>query len=528
MMNLRLLFLLLGSLAPLTGASKDLEQMPESWCITYLSTYLIPISVAPSSPAESRSPDLETSFSLDRSLSQLDPEPTSSTPTFVPSRDETSLLATVDTTSAPPSATTDASTDGELVILRVVTDLLAGGNPIYYNGEGFKVLRAQGRTPSGAITRTFTRDGNKLRFQSSRFPTGEAGFCQTPSDGQVYITFSSEPAGCIPVTILVVSSEQCQDESVVVSTTAASESQQFVSTSFLESVIPTTSSSGQGPPTVSTRPDDVITTRSVIPAPIPSSSFMWSNISSSSQPPPKTQRSSSFIPLKTTEVSTAETTESTTNKSSTQIVELTSTTKDVTTSTFQTTTLANSQTTTESTAGGTLINTTTEGSTTDIPTSTNEESTTDIPTSTNEESTTNVPTTSSEESTTNIQTTSSKESTLEIPITTTLSSALDLTTETTTEAATTTTAEAAPQIVCPSNPQQCFNTMLISCDTVVGGIPLTPGSFSAQECFEKCYLDSACMIWTHSGTQCFLTNNLSDNQGQFGIQGWTSGIKGHC
>lgn len=133
----------------------------------------------------------------------------------------------------------DTSTDGELVILRVVTDvpenerlrrrdiggfigsqsgicdnadiftlldgqLLAGGNPAYYNGEGFKVLRAQGRTPSGAITRTFTRDGNKLRFQSSRFPPGEAGFCQTPSDGQVYITFSSEPAGCIPVTILVV------------------------------------------------------------------------------------------------------------------------------------------------------------------------------------------------------------------------------------------------------------------------------------------------------------------------------------
>ncbi|KAG5659109.1 hypothetical protein KAF25_000311 [Fusarium avenaceum] len=500
MINLRLLFLLLGSLAPLTGASKDLEQMPESWCITYLSTYLIPISVAPSSPGESTLSDLETSvgletsFSLDRSLSQLDPEPTSSTLSFVPSRDETSLLATVDMTSAPPSATTDTSTDGELVILRVVTDvpenerlrrrdiggfigsqsgicdnadiftlldgqLLAGGNPVYYNGEGFKVLRAQGRTPSGAITRTFTRDGNKLRFQSSRFPTGEAGFCQTPSDGQVYITFSSEPAGCIPVTILVVSSEQCQDESGVVSTTAASKSHQFVSTSFLGSVITTTSSSGQGPPTMSTRPDDVITTRSVIPAPIPSSSFMWSNISSSSQSPPKTQRSSSFIPFSTfpsisesstlagvvvttssqveaTEVSTAETAEST-NKSSTQIVELTSITKDITTSTFQTTTLANGQTTTESAEGETIINTTTEGSTTDIPTTTAEESTTKVPT------------------------TSSEESTLEI-LTTTLSSALDLTTETTTAAATTTTAEAAPQI------------------------------------------------------------------GQFGIQGWTSGIKGQC
>lgn len=246
MTNLRLLPFLLGSLALLASANKNLDQFPESWCITYLSTYLIPISVAPSSPEESPLPELdtsvglETSFSLDRSLSQLDPEPTSSTLSFVPSRDETSLLTTVDMTSAPPSATTDASTDGELIILRVVTDvpenerlrrreiggfigsqsgicdnadiftlldgqLLAGGNPVYYNGESFKVLSAQGQPPSGAITRTFKRDGNKLRFQSSRFPAGEAGFCQTPSDGQVYITFSSEPAGCIPVTILVVS-----------------------------------------------------------------------------------------------------------------------------------------------------------------------------------------------------------------------------------------------------------------------------------------------------------------------------------
>ncbi|WZH42209.1 uncharacterized protein QYS62_003199 [Fusarium acuminatum] len=450
MSNLRLLPFLLGSLALLTSANKNLEQIPES-----LVRYRDPET----------SVGLKTSFTLDRSLSQLDPEATSSTLSFIPSRDETFLLPTADTTSAPASATTDASVDEELIVLRIVTDvpenerlrrrdiggfigsqsgicdnadlftlldgqLLVGGNPVYYNGEEFKVLSSPGRTPSGAITRTFTRDGNKLRFQSSRFPTGEAGFCQTPSDGQVYITFSSEPAGCIPVTILVVS---------------------FSTSSSVEA----------------------------------------------------------------TEVSTAESTEST-NKSSTQIDELTSTTKDATTSTFQTTTLANSQTTTESAAGETTVDTTTEGSTTDIPTTTAEESTTDIPTSIDVESTTNIPTTSADESTS------------EIPITTTLSSALDSTTETTTEAATTTTAEAVPQVICPSNPQQCFNTMLIYCETVVGGIPLSPGTFSAQECFEKCYLDAACVIWTHSGTQCFLTNNLSDNQGQFGIQGWTSGIKGQC
>jgi hypothetical protein len=87
--------------------------------------------------------------------------------------------------------------------------LLENNVPIYFNGEGYGVFGGQqGPAPSGAITRTFFRDGDILRFQSSRLiQNGEAGFCQTPPDGVVYITFSSQPAGCIAVQLSAIGGE---------------------------------------------------------------------------------------------------------------------------------------------------------------------------------------------------------------------------------------------------------------------------------------------------------------------------------
>jgi hypothetical protein len=235
MANLGFVSLLLGSLALPAVAFNDLEQMPESWCVTYLSTYLVPISAATSSPAESSLPGIESSANLDISVtlnpsSSLSPEETSFAPGV------TSSVITTEVETALPSSTTDPSTENERLIFRIIPDtpdnnrlrrratggfigspseicdnaavfnlvdgeLLVGIVPIYFNGEDYKVFGAeQGGVPSGAITRTFFRDGDILRFQSSRIiPNGEAGFCQTPSDGQVYITFSSEPAGCVPV-----------------------------------------------------------------------------------------------------------------------------------------------------------------------------------------------------------------------------------------------------------------------------------------------------------------------------------------
>ncbi|RGP69568.1 hypothetical protein FSPOR_4672 [Fusarium sporotrichioides] len=80
--------------------------------------------------------------------------------------------------------------------------LFSGGSPTFYGGEDFKSLGSQddGALPQGAITRTFASSRRRLVFRSPDLPNGEAGFCQDAS-GQTYITFTSSPAGCIPVVL---------------------------------------------------------------------------------------------------------------------------------------------------------------------------------------------------------------------------------------------------------------------------------------------------------------------------------------
>lgn len=81
--------------------------------------------------------------------------------------------------------------------------LLDDGLPIYYNGQAFSPFGAQGQPPDGAVTTTFQNIGGILGFVNASLPNGEAGFCQDPTTGQVYITFSDTPEGCTPVSISV-------------------------------------------------------------------------------------------------------------------------------------------------------------------------------------------------------------------------------------------------------------------------------------------------------------------------------------
>ncbi|KAF5584056.1 uncharacterized protein FSUBG_12927 [Fusarium subglutinans] len=171
MVNSRIISLL-GSLALPVVAFHDLEQMPESWCVTYLSTYLVPISAATNSPAESSFPGSEPSASLDISVT-LNP---SSSLSFAPGA--TSSLVTTEVETAPPSSTTGPSILDEQIVFRVVPDtpdnnrlrkralggfigspseicnnanvfnlvdgqLLEGNVPIYFNGEDYKVFGGQ-------------------------------------------------------------------------------------------------------------------------------------------------------------------------------------------------------------------------------------------------------------------------------------------------------------------------------------------------------------------------------------------------
>ncbi|RKK20266.1 hypothetical protein BFJ65_g6964 [Fusarium oxysporum f. sp. cepae] len=80
--------------------------------------------------------------------------------------------------------------------------LFVNGLPTSYVGEDYKALGVQDEDSfvQGSITKTFGTTGRTLFFKNSGLPNGEAGFCQD-SSGQVYITFSASPPGCVPVTL---------------------------------------------------------------------------------------------------------------------------------------------------------------------------------------------------------------------------------------------------------------------------------------------------------------------------------------
>ncbi|KAJ4248139.1 hypothetical protein NW762_012909 [Fusarium torreyae] len=93
--------------------------------------------------------------------------------------------------------------------------LLDSQDPIYYNGEPYKEFRGQGTPPEDAITRQFSDVAGALVFTSRALPNTNAGFCQEPESGQVYITFTSSPPGCLSISLRVYAVEQCQDGRII-------------------------------------------------------------------------------------------------------------------------------------------------------------------------------------------------------------------------------------------------------------------------------------------------------------------------
>ncbi|CVL06809.1 uncharacterized protein FMAN_11905 [Fusarium mangiferae] len=113
---------------------------------------------------------------------------------------------------------------------------------------------SQGAPPSGAVTKGFASTGTSLSFQNDDLLNGEAGFCQT-SNGDVYITFTSAPPGCTPVTLGVYGVSRCQNDKLVgvdyassISPTTITEESTIVSEEAItlssEAVEPHTSSFG--------------------------------------------------------------------------------------------------------------------------------------------------------------------------------------------------------------------------------------------------------------------------------------------
>lgn len=252
-MSRRLISLLLLGLITQIGA-RNVVKEPDTVCVTYISTYLVPVSSNSTRSVPTDDANRASQISNDTLIasttfeSGIDPS-LDLTENFRPSQslynDSTQLITTLVTTGEDP-ADSDPTTaapgpDDQLVVFRIVPDtdnskrrrlkralggfvgstsgicqdasafsrsdgrLLDDGRPIYYNGEGFKELRGEQTTPPrGAVATTFSGDVGFLRFRSPDLPNGEAGFCQSPGTGQVYITFNSSPPDCVPVRLSVV------------------------------------------------------------------------------------------------------------------------------------------------------------------------------------------------------------------------------------------------------------------------------------------------------------------------------------
>ncbi|KAH6964885.1 hypothetical protein EDB82DRAFT_528635 [Fusarium venenatum] len=292
---------LLGAVGIVTAANQASMDM-DSWCITYLSTYLAPVSnqasALPSTKREAEEsiatdsrrlplvPSIPLTFgrntstpmtrsilsennqdasTLDTSLISLQstdtsrPSPVSAETSDLnvkPTGSLTDELATTSTliqdlsstasTNVFPTSSSMTEPAGRSIILQVsISDnerrvrnkratggfvgidnpdvctfaaifnlaegqLFDGGVPIYYSGEEFKDLAGQGIPSGDSITTTFATPDKFLVFRNSGLPNGDAGFCQD-SNGQVYITFTERPPGCIPVNLAVYNVEQCQD-----------------------------------------------------------------------------------------------------------------------------------------------------------------------------------------------------------------------------------------------------------------------------------------------------------------------------
>ncbi|KAF5583102.1 uncharacterized protein FSUBG_13223 [Fusarium subglutinans] len=93
--------------------------------------------------------------------------------------------------------------------------LFSNDFPIYYtSGDDYKELVGVDQPSRGSISTGFAASGGSLVFRNIGLPNGEAQFCQT-SDSRVYVVFTDGPPGCVPVTLSVYESSQCQNGQLV-------------------------------------------------------------------------------------------------------------------------------------------------------------------------------------------------------------------------------------------------------------------------------------------------------------------------
>ncbi|KAL0937297.1 uncharacterized protein CTRU02_207028 [Colletotrichum truncatum] len=261
-MSLRYFVFSLIALCNVNGvvlSANSADALPVSWCITYLSTYLEPVRTVAANPAPTNllddansstgglvptSPNLSLlTFPTSRSANSNSPATTElsstqflSASTPLPSSAASSSLTTSAFNSTPSGpalqpviflivpairstkrnidkrafggflnhdiSTNRQTCDSASTFILTNGQLLDEGVPVHYTaGETFKLLRTTEPPLGSSVTTTFENVGGTLRFSSPLLPNGQAEFCQDVS-GRVYITFTSRPPDCVPVSLV--------------------------------------------------------------------------------------------------------------------------------------------------------------------------------------------------------------------------------------------------------------------------------------------------------------------------------------
>ncbi|KAK1957570.1 hypothetical protein LY78DRAFT_726938 [Colletotrichum sublineola] len=97
-----------------------------------------------------------------------------------------------------PTSNRDSCESASIFTISLGQLLNAGSSTFYSPGDSFRQVLNAGIPPVNAITGGFDIVGGVLRFANSSLPNGEANICQV-STGQVYLTFGSTgPGSCQP------------------------------------------------------------------------------------------------------------------------------------------------------------------------------------------------------------------------------------------------------------------------------------------------------------------------------------------
>lgn len=233
--------------------AQNADYGPASWCFTYLSDILVPVTPLPlvPNPPISLPPGVQSVSQLPPGLSSLSgPAPISNPPVLTSSFIlPTTILTTTVSASPTPSAlivqeiiffiepaapgtrkryvesravrgflqvntavsgsvaTCDRATifalaQGQLSV-RAQGQVTVSGSPISYSpGDNYKKLGSPGVSAAGSVSTTFSAGltGGILEFRNSSLPGGRANFCQD-NIGDVYVTFTSSPLNCLPVNL---------------------------------------------------------------------------------------------------------------------------------------------------------------------------------------------------------------------------------------------------------------------------------------------------------------------------------------